>query len=333
MCRAGFLCAGGQAPVRTSARSNRTGRSSWSYVHDCRRRGPGASGRTARCAGTARPPCSRSGPRRPARGAAGRRTGPCRRSTGWSRSCAACARRPRARPSSTGGRRTSVTSGCSSVNSSRRAGHREGADDADRGQHAAVVVQAEQQRADRVRAGLVHAVAGDHAVGGALVLDLAHHPLVRLVAQVQRLGDQPVEPGALELARTSAAPSSRSCVAGVTWIGGCASASACSSAARRSSSGSLGEVVVAEREQVEGDEAGRRLPASSVHPARRGVDALLQRLEVEGVARRCRRRRSRRRSRARSGSWPAPPRPPRGSSGSSAARCGCRSRPRRRRGR
>ena len=48
-------------------------------------------------------------------------------------------------------------------------------------------------------AGLVPAVAGDHAVGGALVLDLEHGPLVGLVGAVQRLGDDAVEAGALEL--------------------------------------------------------------------------------------------------------------------------------------
>ena len=45
-------------------------------------RGRGASARTGRCAGTGRPPCRRSRPRPPVRGAAARRTGPCRCSTG-----------------------------------------------------------------------------------------------------------------------------------------------------------------------------------------------------------------------------------------------------------
>ena len=60
-----------------------------------------------------------------------------------------------------------------------------------------VVVQAEQQRADH-RAGLVPAEAGHHRVRGAGVLDLEHQPLARLVRQVGRLDDQPVQPGALE---------------------------------------------------------------------------------------------------------------------------------------
>ena len=64
---------------------------------------------------------------------------------------------------------------------------------------AVIAVQPEQQRADRVVAGLVHAVARDHAVGGALMLDLEHHPLVRLIGPRQRFGDHAVEAGALEL--------------------------------------------------------------------------------------------------------------------------------------
>ena len=72
-------------------------------------------------------------------------------------------------------------------------------------------------------------------------------------------------------------------VIGVTWIGGAASASARSSAARRSANGSLGEVVVAEREQVEGDEAGRGLGGEQRDAARGGVDALLERPEVQAA--------------------------------------------------
>ena len=78
-------------------------------------------------------------------------------------------------------------------------GQRERADHPDRGERPVVGVQAEQQRPDRVRPALVQPVAGDDAVRGALVLDLEHHPLVRLVGAVERLGDHPVEPGAFEL--------------------------------------------------------------------------------------------------------------------------------------
>ena len=78
-------------------------------------------------------------------------------------------------------------------------GHREGADDADGRERAVILVQPEQQRADRVGAGLVQPVAGDDAVGRALVLDLEHDALVRLVGDRQRLGDDAVEARALEL--------------------------------------------------------------------------------------------------------------------------------------
>ena len=45
---------------------------------------------------------------------------------------------------------------------------------------------------------LVPAEAGDDAVRGALVLDLEHRPLARLVARVELLGHDAVEAGALE---------------------------------------------------------------------------------------------------------------------------------------
>ena len=66
-------------------------------------------------------------------------------------------------------------------------------------ERALVVVQPEQQRADvRARPVLVPAEAGDDAVRRALVLDLEHRALARLVRRVEALGDDAVEPGALE---------------------------------------------------------------------------------------------------------------------------------------
>src|SRR3989441_3286870 len=57
------------------------------------------------------------------------------------------------------------------------------------------VVEPEEQRADPLaRSLLVPAEAGDHAVGGAHVLDLDHHTLARLVDAGLVLGDHPVEP-------------------------------------------------------------------------------------------------------------------------------------------
>ena len=62
-----------------------------------------------------------------------------------------------------------------------------------------VVIQPEQQRADvRPGAVLVPAEAGNDAVGGALVLDLEHRPLPRLVPRLETLGDDAIEAGALE---------------------------------------------------------------------------------------------------------------------------------------
>ena len=53
----------------------------------------------------------------------------------------------------------------------------------------------------RALAFLVPAKPGDHAVAIALVLDLEHHALVRLVGPRDRLGDDAVEPRALEAAK------------------------------------------------------------------------------------------------------------------------------------
>ena len=54
--------------------------------------------------------------------------------------------------------------------------------------------------------GLVLAVAAQHHVGGAVVLDLQHGAGVLLVRRLQRLGDDAVQAGALELRRTTARP-------------------------------------------------------------------------------------------------------------------------------
>ena len=88
-------------------------------------------------------------------------------------------------------------------------------------QRAVVVVQAEQQRADAV-AVLVHAVAGDHAIGGAPVLHLHQRALVGRVRVGQALGDDAVEPGALELDEPPLRAPRRSVVDGHRWIGAAA---------------------------------------------------------------------------------------------------------------
>ena len=116
------------------------------------------------------------------------------------------------------------------------------------------------------------------------MLDLAHHPLVGLVGASGLLGDQPVQPGALELLEPAPRP------AGVV-VGDRGEVD------RRPGLGqrllqpgpalgerALGEVLVAQRQQVERDEAGRGLDRQQVHPARGRVDALLQHLELQRVA-------------------------------------------------
>ena len=115
------------------------------------------------------------------------------------------------------------------------------------------------------------------------MLDLGHHPLVRLVGQVRRLGDEPVEPGSLELLEP---PLGHGLVVGHRR-----------QVDRRRRVGErrlepptpLGErprreVIVVLGEQVEDDEAGRRLLGQQPDPAGRGVQAQLQRLEVQGAA-------------------------------------------------
>ena len=150
----------------------------------------------------------------------------------------------------------------------------------------AVGVQAEQQRAEQRplgRRGLVLPVAGDDDVRGALVLDLQHRAAVGGVRRPERLGDDAVEPGALERAEP---------LLGLGRV------------ARRPGQVDRGydarerllepgpahlerlvdQRLVAEREQVEGHEAGRRLLRQHPHPRVGGVDPLLQPLELEPVA-------------------------------------------------
>ena len=74
----------------------------------------------------------------------------------------------------------------------------------------------------------------------------------------------------------------RSVVAGVRWTGGASTpASAASSRARRSPWGVARRSLVAEREQVPGDERRRRLGGEHLDPRRRRVDPEQQRLELE----------------------------------------------------
>src|SRR5215467_11467059 len=158
--------------------------------------------------------------------------------------------------------------------------HRERADHAYAGQLVLGGVQAEQQRADRLVAGLVRAVPSHHAVGGALVLDLEHDPLVRLVPAVQRLGDEPVQPGALELGEPL--PGQRPVAGRRGDVQRCPHPGQGLLQHRPAlRERPLHVVGVPEGQQVEGHEPGRGLAGQQVHPARRRVDPLQQRLEVE----------------------------------------------------
>ena len=84
-----------------------------------------------------------------------------------------------------------------------------------------VVVQAEQERTDDP-AVLVPAESGHHAVGGALMLDLQHRPLVLEVAQITGFGHHTVETGPFEPGEPVGGHVGV-VVAGVTCTGGSAS--------------------------------------------------------------------------------------------------------------
>ena len=153
---------------------------------------------------------------------------------------------------------------------------------------AVVVVQPEQQRADQRllgRGGLVLAVAGEHDVGGALVLDLEHGALVGLVRRPERLGDDTVEPGALELLEPPLGLGR--VLGGAGQEAGAGAVEVAERLDQRLASlgeGPVHEGLVAQRQQVEGHEAGGRLDGQLVDAAGGGVDPLLQGLELQPPA-------------------------------------------------
>ncbi len=159
--------------------------------------------------------------------------------------------------------------------------------DADVVESLVVVEQAEQQRADAA-AVLVHAEPGHHAVGGALVLDLDQGPLVGLVHVVEPLGHHAVEARPLERREPFGRHGAVGARRGHEDRCGCARRAGGVQHAHE-----LGAAVterpsqprlVAERQQVEGDEHARRLGGEARHPRRRRVDPLEQGVEVESVA-------------------------------------------------
>ncbi len=155
------------------------------------------------------------------------------------------------------------------------------------GRHAAVVqpaiavVQAHDQRADALAVD-VHPVSGDGDVEGPCVLDLELRPLVGLVDPAAGLGDQPVEPCALEALVPAAGEAP---VEGR----GRQMHRRLESARHRFQHGPpvaerLGhEVGVGRGQHVESHELRRRLDRQPVDPALSRVDPLLQGVEAEPV--------------------------------------------------
>lgn len=145
-------------------------------------------------------------------------------------------------------------------------------------QHAGVVVQAEQQRADPVAA-CVDPVARHHAVGRPFVLDLDQGPSPRFVAPVDRLGDDAVESGTLELGE----PTSRHL--GVGGGGGDAHPLHRSESVEQLPTPlgdrSVEQGDIAEGEQIEGDAHGRCPLGEHPHPRVGRMDPLGQCVEVE----------------------------------------------------
>jgi hypothetical protein len=157
----------------------------------------------------------------------------------------------------------------------------EGAEHPDVVQHVVVVVEPEQQGAHHVT-GLVPAEPGHHAVGGAGVLDLEHGPLARLVRRVGRLGDQPVQPGALEEVEPL-----RGDVGVLGDRGEVHALVGPHNLLQRVAPLPVRHVEqhgVVDRQQVERDERGRALMREQLDARRRRVHPLGERVEAEPAA-------------------------------------------------
>ena len=148
-------------------------------------------------------------------------TDPCRGSTGSSRRAlrARASRSPATPPSpSTDGSRARPRAAARAARRAARASRLlERRRDADVMQHARVVVEPEQQRADeRVLAALVPAEARDDAVRGARVLDLHHRALARQVGEVASAWPSTPSSPAPSKRWNQSCATARSRVAGVT---------------------------------------------------------------------------------------------------------------------
>ena len=150
-------------------------------------------------------------------------------------------------------------------------------------EQALVIVEAEQERADFLLL-LGVAEAADHAIGGALLLDLDHRPLARAIFEVHPLGDHAVERSAAAFSHPIAM--SRSSVTGDRcsprrWF----ALKNCSSAARRFDERLLGQRSC--RQAQAGRTASARPDVSGgelAHAALGRMKPHLERLERQRIA-------------------------------------------------
>ncbi len=144
------------------------------------------------------------------------------------------------------------------------------------------VVEADQERTHPL-AVFVHAVAGHDHIGGAGVFHLELDPLVGLVGAIEWLCDQTVETGTFEgdepvegegaIARRRDQMDRGAERLADRFEDSAALAKRCT-----------GEVGVVQRQEVEGDELGRRFGGETVDAGLGRMDALLQGVEPEMIA-------------------------------------------------
>ncbi len=120
----------------------------------------------------------------------------------------------------------------------------------------------------------------DHTVGGPFVLDLQHDPLARLVPEIARLGDDPVQPRTLE-AREPVARDVGTVGGGREVDGGFGVAEGLFEGETPGDEGLALQIPVAHRQKIEGDEGGGRRLGEQGDARGGGVDALGQGIEVE----------------------------------------------------
>ena len=148
-----------------------------------------------------------------------------------------------------------------------------------------LVVEPEQQRADRVLSALVPAKTGDGAVGRPRVLDLDHRAFAGLVVACCRLRDHAVEPGPFESCQPLGGhipiAGHRREMDGRGGISQQLFQLRAPIALRRAA-----EIPSLDRQEVESDECGGHGLRQLRDPGCRGMQAQLQRIEVEPGPRR-----------------------------------------------